>query len=89
MKIRFLKDHGFNKKDSETEAEDQAANYLIRVGVAEGVTEPVPLDEAKEFLKETFTLVEPDFVEKVEHKPMKEKKENKTGNVPTAKKKKK
>ncbi len=69
MKIRFLKEHGFNAKGFETEAPDAAANYLIRVGAAEEIKEVVHFE--KEYVA-----------------PVKEKKENKTGNVPTAKKRK-
>lgn len=69
MRVKFLKDHGFNKKDSISEIPDGAANYLIRVKAAEEVKEV--------------------FAEKAQYKPAKEKKENKTGNVPTAKKVKK
>lgn len=71
MKVKFLKDHlGHTGGTVEDMTQYPGlANYLIRVGVAEEV-------------KDTVTFV--DEVEKVEQVPAKEKKENKTGNVPTA-----
>ena len=45
MKIRFLKDHGFNTANTEADLPDAAANYLIRVGVAEEVTDEEYTDE--------------------------------------------
>lgn len=82
MKIRFLKDHGFNKKDTVNDLPDGAANYLIRVGVAIAINDI-------NIIKEDFVDLSGDtYTEKVEHEPAKEKKENKTGNVPTARKKK-
>ena len=72
MKIRYLKQFLHNKPGDTNDISDQAANYFIRVGVAEEVA------DTKE------------YVEKLELRApkgkYKEKAENKTGNVPTAKK---
>lgn len=75
MRIKYLKNHGTFKAGEEKEDGAAAATYLIRVGVAEEIA------EAKE------------YVEKLEVElpkaSFKEKRENKKGNVPTAKKVKK
>lgn len=40
MKVKFLKDHGGNKKDDVVEVPDAQANYFIRTSVATEYIEP-------------------------------------------------
>lgn len=68
MRIRYLKNHYPFLKGEEVESEN--APFLIRYKIAEEIIEPVEEPEAPK--------------EKLEVKKTKEKRENKTGNVPTA-----
>lgn len=88
MRVRFLKDHLGDKIGSEEDVPEPLANYLIRVKVAEEVKKTYYGNPEFGDAEDAQRIL--DWAEKVnkDHKA-KEKQENKTGNVPTAKKKKK
>lgn len=79
MKVNVIKEHYYYAL-GEHDIADERARYLIRAGVAEPVT--------FKQLAEAHGVSDVLFTEKQEKPKAKEKKENKTGNVPTAKKKK-
>ncbi|MBA3675602.1 MAG: hypothetical protein H0W75_11730 [Chitinophagaceae bacterium] len=81
MKINIVKKHSQYPLGI-ADVDEKRAEYLVRMGVAEmvdsGSDKPVERTRTKT-----------DFIERVELKPpQKEKAKNKTGNVPTAKKRK-
>lgn len=78
MKVKIIKQH-HEYPLGEVDVDEDRARYLIGVGVAEELS--------FKNLAEMYGT-EAGYFEKEEKAPAKEKKENKTGNVPTAKKKK-
>lgn len=52
MRVRFLKEHGFNREGSEIDLPFAEANYLVRVHVAEEIKEEYSEKEEIEPAKE-------------------------------------
>lgn len=89
MKVNIIKPH-HEYPFGEVDVDEDRARYLIGVGVAEGIRYDIVtfVDEVKEIYPAEVGERAIAYFEKENKLHAKEKKENKTGNVPTAKKKK-
>ncbi len=90
MQINIIKKHSQYPLGI-ADVDEKRAEYLIRMGVAESIEKDkshLVKGEMKVTPEMLVDFKDNDLQEKREVKPKKEKAENKTGNVPTAKKRK-